>query len=102
MLPGPGSGCGKGNTILNADVLAIPVTNRIIFKVQLLLSFSPKVTGKKVYAAGQWSSAAVSSLLTPKPQEPFTKEPASSQPQVNSHIDLLSRFIMINMSINSH
>lgn len=102
MLPGPGSGCGKGNTILNAYLLAIPVTNLIIFKVQLLLFFSPKVTGKKVYAAGQWSSAAVSSLLTPKPQEPVTKEPASSQPQVNSHIDLLNRCIMINLSVNSH
>lgn len=40
-----------------------------------------KVTGKKVYAAGQWSSAAVSSLLTSKPQEPVATEIASSQPQ---------------------
>ncbi|MEQ2179567.1 hypothetical protein GOODEAATRI_026481, partial [Goodea atripinnis] len=32
-----------------------------------------KVTGKKVHAAGRWSSAAVSSLLT-------TKEPVSSEP----------------------
>ncbi|XP_073343687.1 MICOS complex subunit MIC27 [Pagrus major] len=41
-----------------------------------------KVTGKKVYAAGKWSSATVSSLLTPKPQEP-TKETAASKPQVD-------------------
>ncbi|XP_060904908.1 MICOS complex subunit MIC27 [Labrus mixtus] len=40
-----------------------------------------KVTGKKVYAAGQWSSAAVSSLLTSKPQEPVVIEDAASQPQ---------------------
>ncbi|XP_076594442.1 MICOS complex subunit MIC27 isoform X2 [Chaetodon auriga] len=40
-----------------------------------------KVTGKKVYAAGQWSRAAVSSLLTPKPQEAVTKETAAPQPQ---------------------
>ncbi|XP_041799930.1 MICOS complex subunit MIC27 [Chelmon rostratus] len=40
-----------------------------------------KVTGKKVYAAGRWSSAAVSSLFTPKPQEAVTRETAASQPQ---------------------
>ncbi|XP_034454007.1 MICOS complex subunit MIC27 [Hippoglossus hippoglossus] len=40
-----------------------------------------KVTGRKVYAAGQWSSAAVSSLLTPKPQEPVAKEISASQPE---------------------
>nr|XP_046262384.1 MICOS complex subunit MIC27 [Scatophagus argus] len=40
-----------------------------------------KVTGKKVYAAGQWSSAAVSSLLKPKPHDPVAKETATSQPQ---------------------
>ncbi|XP_015256230.1 PREDICTED: MICOS complex subunit MIC27-like isoform X1 [Cyprinodon variegatus] len=38
-----------------------------------------KVTGNKVYAAGQWSSAAASSLLAAK--EPAGKERASSQPQ---------------------
>ncbi|XP_028272470.1 MICOS complex subunit MIC27 isoform X5 [Parambassis ranga] len=38
-----------------------------------------KVTGRKVYAAGQWSSAAVSSLLTSK--EPVAKEIVASQPQ---------------------
>ncbi|XP_035525200.1 MICOS complex subunit MIC27 isoform X2 [Morone saxatilis] len=43
-----------------------------------------KVTGKKVYAAGQWSSAAVSSLLTPKPQEPVAKEIAASLPQATT------------------
>lgn len=37
-----------------------------------------KVTSKKVYAAGQWSSAAVSSLLSPKP---VAKETVTSQPQ---------------------
>ncbi|XP_041846473.1 MICOS complex subunit MIC27 [Melanotaenia boesemani] len=36
-----------------------------------------KVTGKKVHAAGQWSSAAVSSLFTPK--EPVAKEIVASQ-----------------------
>ncbi|XP_040903747.1 MICOS complex subunit MIC27 [Toxotes jaculatrix] len=40
-----------------------------------------KVTGKKVYAAGQWSSAALSSLLTSKPQEPVATEITASQPQ---------------------
>eukprot|EP00066_Takifugu_rubripes_P019891 XP_011609157.1 PREDICTED: MICOS complex subunit MIC27 isoform X1 [Takifugu rubripes] len=40
-----------------------------------------KVTGKKVYAAGQWSSAAVASLFASKPQEPVTKDPTSPQPQ---------------------
>ncbi|XP_023129883.2 MICOS complex subunit MIC27 isoform X1 [Amphiprion ocellaris] len=38
-----------------------------------------KVTGKKVYAAGQWSSAAVSSLFTPK--EPVAKEIVAPLPQ---------------------
>uniref|UniRef100_A0A3Q1FGB9 MICOS complex subunit n=1 Tax=Acanthochromis polyacanthus TaxID=80966 RepID=A0A3Q1FGB9_9TELE len=38
-----------------------------------------KVTGKKVYAAGQWSSAAVSSLFAPK--EPVAKEIVASPPQ---------------------
>uniref|UniRef100_A0A3B4UDI4 MICOS complex subunit n=1 Tax=Seriola dumerili TaxID=41447 RepID=A0A3B4UDI4_SERDU len=42
-----------------------------------------KVTGKKVYAAGQWSSAAVSSLLTSKPKEPVAKEITASQKQVS-------------------
>lgn len=41
-----------------------------------------KVTGKKVYAVGQWSGAAVSSLLTSKPQEPVAKEVSASQPEV--------------------
>lgn len=77
----------KVRLFLNADLLAILATNVIIFRVNLLLSFSHKVTGKKVYAAGQWGSAAVSSLLTPKPQEPVTNKPGSSQPQVNSHIE---------------
>uniref|UniRef100_A0A3P8R3Q0 MICOS complex subunit n=1 Tax=Astatotilapia calliptera TaxID=8154 RepID=A0A3P8R3Q0_ASTCA len=38
-----------------------------------------KVTGKKVYAAGQWSRAAASSLLASA--EPVAKETAASQPQ---------------------
>ncbi|KAI3351952.1 hypothetical protein L3Q82_020776 [Scortum barcoo] len=40
-----------------------------------------KVTGKKVYAAGQWGSATVSSLITSKSQEPVAKEIVSSQTQ---------------------
>ncbi|CAJ1058269.1 MICOS complex subunit MIC27 isoform X7 [Xyrichtys novacula] len=40
-----------------------------------------KVTSKKVYAAGQWSGAAVSSLFTSKPKEPVAKEVAASQPE---------------------
>ncbi|CAI5651541.1 unnamed protein product [Oreochromis niloticus] len=40
---------------------------------------SPKVTGKKIYAAGQWSRAAASSLLAST--EPVAKETAASQPQ---------------------
>lgn len=40
-----------------------------------------KVTGKKVYAAGRWSSAAVSSLLTYKSQEPVAKEIAAAHLQ---------------------
>ncbi|KAL6117953.1 apool [Pungitius sinensis] len=46
-----------------------------------------KVTGKKVYAAGQWSSAAVSSLLTSKSQEPNIKGTAASQPQMAAVAD---------------
>ncbi|XP_035861195.1 MICOS complex subunit MIC27 isoform X2 [Sander lucioperca] len=40
-----------------------------------------KVTGKNVYAVGQWSSATVSSLLASTSQEPVAKEIAASQPQ---------------------
>ncbi|XP_032383864.1 MICOS complex subunit MIC27 isoform X1 [Etheostoma spectabile] len=40
-----------------------------------------KVTGKNVYALGQWSSATVSSLLASISQEPVAKEIAASQPQ---------------------
>ncbi|XP_068181501.1 MICOS complex subunit MIC27 isoform X2 [Antennarius striatus] len=40
-----------------------------------------KVTGKKLYAVGQQSGAAVSSLFSPKPQEPITKEPPPLLPQ---------------------
>ncbi|KAF3693653.1 MICOS complex subunit MIC27 Apolipoprotein O-like Protein FAM121A Precursor [Channa argus] len=43
-----------------------------------------KVTGKKVYAAGKWSSAAVSSLLTSKPQEPIDKEVIAQQSRISS------------------
>nr|XP_019941986.1 PREDICTED: MICOS complex subunit MIC27 [Paralichthys olivaceus] len=39
-----------------------------------------KVTGRKVYAAGQWSSAAVSSLLTSN-SEPVANEISASQPE---------------------
>ncbi|XP_034740065.1 MICOS complex subunit MIC27 isoform X1 [Etheostoma cragini] len=40
-----------------------------------------KVTGKNVYAVGQWSSATVSSLLASISQEPVCEESAASQPQ---------------------
>ncbi|KAM3613250.1 uncharacterized protein V6R79_023004 [Siganus canaliculatus] len=44
-----------------------------------------KVTGKKVYAAGQWSSAAVSSLLTPKPKpESVTAPQPQAAPEAGS------------------
>ncbi|XP_029296733.1 MICOS complex subunit MIC27 isoform X2 [Cottoperca gobio] len=43
-----------------------------------------KVTGKKVYAVGHWSSATVSSLFASKPQEPLAKEIAASQPQTTT------------------
>ncbi|XP_043983485.1 MICOS complex subunit MIC27 [Gambusia affinis] len=44
-----------------------------------------KVTGQKVYAAGQWSSAAASSLLAAR--EPVAKEAAAPQPQPRSEAD---------------
>lgn len=46
-----------------------------------------KVTGKKVFAAGQWSGAVVSSLFASKPPQPAAKDPASasSPPQVHAH-----------------
>uniref|UniRef100_M4ABU2 MICOS complex subunit n=2 Tax=Xiphophorus maculatus TaxID=8083 RepID=M4ABU2_XIPMA len=44
-----------------------------------------KVTGQKVYAAGQWSGAAASSLLAAR--EPVAKEAAASQPQPLSEAD---------------
>ncbi|CAG08372.1 unnamed protein product [Tetraodon nigroviridis] len=40
-----------------------------------------KVTGKKVYSAGRWSSAAVSSLFVPKPQEAVAGHPTPPLPQ---------------------
>ncbi|XP_078117350.1 MICOS complex subunit MIC27 [Sander vitreus] len=40
-----------------------------------------KVTGKNMYAVGQWSSTTVSSLLASTSQEPVAKEIAASQPQ---------------------
>lgn len=49
----------------------------------MIIVFNPQVTGKKVYAAGQWSSAAVSSLFVSKPQEADAKDPTSPQPQVS-------------------
>lgn len=58
------------------------------FIYTLIVFCAPKVTGKKVYAVGQWSSAAVSSLLTPKPQEPVAKEVPALHPEVN-RADLL-------------
>uniref|UniRef100_A0A665WIN6 MICOS complex subunit n=2 Tax=Echeneis naucrates TaxID=173247 RepID=A0A665WIN6_ECHNA len=45
-----------------------------------------KVTGKKIYTAGQWSSTAVSSLLISRPMEPVAKEipPSQLQPSIVS------------------
>ncbi|XP_010780889.1 MICOS complex subunit MIC27 [Notothenia coriiceps] len=41
-----------------------------------------KITGKKVYSAGQWTGASVSSLFASKPPpEPVAQEIAASQPQ---------------------
>ncbi|XP_068442417.1 MICOS complex subunit MIC27 [Clinocottus analis] len=40
-----------------------------------------KVTSKKVYAVGQWSGAAVSSLFSSTSREPDIKEIVASQPQ---------------------
>ncbi|XP_063733146.1 MICOS complex subunit MIC27 isoform X2 [Eleginops maclovinus] len=41
-----------------------------------------KITGKKVYSAGRWTSASVSSLFASQPtSEPVAKEIAVSQPQ---------------------
>lgn len=53
---------------------------------------APKMTSRKVYAAGQWSSAAVSSLLSSPPQEgaaatETTKTTtATSQPLDHRHV----------------
>ncbi|XP_039976593.1 MICOS complex subunit MIC27 isoform X2 [Xiphias gladius] len=49
----------------------------VCYPAQAVVVF--KVTGKKVYAAGKWSSAAVSSLLSSKPQETVAKESTASQ-----------------------
>lgn len=72
---------------LNANLMrsTSPLTGK------LSLSFLSQVTGKKVYAAGQWGSAAVASLFASKPQEPVTKEPTSPQPQV-----IISTYFMSN------
>ncbi|KAM4622145.1 MICOS complex subunit MIC27 isoform 2-T2 [Polymixia lowei] len=40
-----------------------------------------KVTSKKLYAAGQWSSTTVSSLFTSTPKEPVALQLAAPQPQ---------------------
>ncbi|XP_022607403.1 MICOS complex subunit MIC27-like [Seriola dumerili] len=55
-----------------------------------------KVTGKKVYAAGQWSSAAVSSLLTSKPKEPVAKEITASQKQSSTVSNLESAVVEVS------
>lgn len=44
------------------------------------------MTGKKVYAAGQWSGAVVSSLFVSKPREPASKAPDSPQSQVMNYV----------------
>lgn len=82
----------KVTLFLNADLLTILHTNLFIFRVKLSLSFSHKLTGKKLYAAGHWGTAAVSSLFTAKPQEPVTNKPGSPQPQVHSHIECTENF----------
>lgn len=82
MLPSSGSGCGKGNVLFKCKSCENS-SHTLFFRAQLLLFFPPKVTGKKMYAAGQWSSAVVSSLFIPKPQECDTKDTACSQPQVH-------------------
>lgn len=79
VLPGPGCGCGEGKTVSENR----PLTGRWSF-------FPPQVTGKKVYGAGQWSGAAVSSLFVSKPQEAVGKDPTSAQPQVIISIPFLS------------
>lgn len=66
--------------VISLNVNLMRTTSRLTGK--LSLSFLSQVTGKKVYAAGQWSSAAVASLFASKPQEPVTKDPTSLQPQV--------------------
>lgn len=66
--------------VISLNVNLIRTTSPLTGK--LSLSFLSQVTGKKVYAAGQWSSAAVASLFTSKPQELVTKDPTSLQPQV--------------------
>ena len=55
--------------------------------------FAPKITGKKVYSAGQWTGASVSSLFASKPPpEPVAQEIAASQPQVSSDNEILHMF----------
>ncbi|KAM7389455.1 hypothetical protein PAMP_023435 [Pampus punctatissimus] len=61
-----------------------------------------KVTGKKVYSAGQWSSAAVSSLLTSKSQESVAKEIAASQPQAATEPNLESAVVEEAQSAPCH
>ena len=56
-----------------------------------IFSCALQVTGKKVHAAGQWSGAAVSSLLTSK--EPVAKEIVASQSKVSF---LFSFFFELN------
>lgn len=65
---------------LNVCLIRTPSTHRWI-----IIVFNPQVTGKKVYAAGQWSGAAVSSLFISKPEDSGAKHkhPTSPQPQVS-------------------
>lgn len=67
---------------LNVVLIRTPATHRPV-----IIVFPPQVTGKKVYAAGQWSSAVMSSLFVSKPQEAIAKDPTSPQPQVG--VDVL-------------
>lgn len=80
MLPSPSSVCVKGTTLQTTTEL--PVAHLLLLlTVSSLCGF--KVTGKNVYAAGQWTSVAVTSLLTTKPQDP------ASQPQVSFQTEYL-------------
>lgn len=72
---------------LNTGLVPTPHTHRWSTTV-----FPPQVTGKKVYSAGRWSSAAVSSLFVPKPQEAVAGHPTPLLPQVFISRPFISHF----------